>query len=253
MSKHVFEHPFETYKSSFCAATSSFDIFAQFKVSPNLSVTLDISPVSKLGCWLCVTSWRRVTVTCEPISGTRVGTLLARCNCALVVAMLQITVTALGWPGGFIMEVLSMVLAFSLVIVGVEALEAENFLRFFLSAAIAGPRPWANTWWASFVRWWRLSGVGLWWECSCDDAADVWRWWCCWWEREDDGGTSSEDLESEEPSEREPPSSDGEYIESSERERPGFKKIYERSFLWLNIRIIEIVCSNVCEGQNFGQ
>jgi len=98
-----------------------------------------ISTTSKLGCWLCVTSCRRDNAIddCGVNSGPRVGTLLARCSCFLEEILAARTVAtedvALVESAGFVLVLL--------VITGVDDLEAENFLRFLLRAARAGPRP----------------------------------------------------------------------------------------------------------------
>lgn len=105
------------------------------------SLILAGSMTSKLGSWLCVASCRRGVIDdCGVISGPRVGTLLARCSCFLEQTLDVRTVAteciALE-SGGFVLVLL--------VIAGVDDLEVENFLRFFLRAAKAGPRPWLNT------------------------------------------------------------------------------------------------------------
>lgn len=168
-----------------------------------------ISTTSRLGCWLCVTSCRRDVVIdkCGVNSGPRVGTLLARCNCffeEILAARTVATEDVVLESAGFVLVLL--------VIAGVDDLEAENFLRFFLRAAKAGPRPWVNMWCASWCcAWWCA-----WWE---------WEWWGCWELCTSWLAPSNEDFESEEPSDREPPSSDaGEYTESSERDLPEKKK-----------------------------
>lgn len=176
-----------------------------------------ISTTSRLGCWLCVTSCRRDNVIddCGVNSGPRVGTLLARCSCffeEILAARTVATEDVVLESAGFVLVLL--------VIAGVDDLEAENFLRFFLRAAKAGPRPWVNIWCASWCVWWEWE----WWGCCV-----LWASWLA---------PSKEDFESEEPSDREPPSSDaGEYTESSERDLPEKRKgrlfIYEYSFLSL--------------------
>lgn len=161
--------------------------------------------VSRLGCWLWVESCLRDKL-CAERSGLRAGTLLARWSWFLEVVF-PIAEEAEEFLTGSV-DRLSTVLAFSLVIAGVEAREAENFLRFFRSAARAGPRPWENTWWFSerpFVLCWLAA-----WECSWADGS-------C-------GPPSKDDFESDDPSERNPPSSEaGGYIESSDRDLPAEK------------------------------
>ena len=100
-----------------------------------------ISTTSRLGCWLCVTSCRRDVIIdeCSVNSGPRVGTLLARCSCffeEILAARTVATEDVVLESAGFVLVLL--------VIAGVDDLEAENFLRFFLRAARAGPRPWVN-------------------------------------------------------------------------------------------------------------
>lgn len=100
------------------------------------SLILATSMTSKLGCWLCITSCRRDVIDdCGVISGPRVGTLLARCSCFLEQTFDARTVATeciVLESGGFVLVLL--------VIAGVDDLEEENFLRFFLRAAKAGPR-----------------------------------------------------------------------------------------------------------------
>lgn len=167
------------------------------------SLILATSMTSKLGCWLCITSCRRVVIDdCGVISGPRVGTLLARCSCFLeqtLDARMVATECIVLESAGFVLVLL--------VIAGVDDLEEENFLRFFLRAAKAGPRPWLNMW---CVSWW-CAWEWEWWECCV---------LCTSWL-----AISKEDFESDEPSDRDPPSSDaGEYTESSERDLPGKRK-----------------------------
>lgn len=101
------------------------------------SLILATSMTSKLGCWLCITSCRRVVIDdCGVISGPRVGTLLARCSCFLEQTLDARTVAT----ECIVLESAGFVLVL-LVIAGVDDLEEENFLRFFLRAAKAGPRP----------------------------------------------------------------------------------------------------------------
>lgn len=99
-----------------------------------------ISTTSRLGCWLCVTSCRlgNITDDCGVNSGPLVGTLLARCSCfcELILAAKMVATEVALESAGFVLVLL--------VIAGVDNLEAENFLRFFLRAARAGPRPWVN-------------------------------------------------------------------------------------------------------------
>lgn len=170
---------------------------------PCCSLILAISMMSRLGCWLCKASCRRDNNDdCGVNSGARVGTLLARCSCFFETLEARTVATecmVLG-SAGFVLVLL--------VIAGVEDLDAENFLRFFLRAASAGPKPWANMW---CVSWWCT-----WW---------AWEWWGCCTLCTSGPGVSREDLESDEPSDREPPSSDaGEYTESSDRDLPAKRR-----------------------------
>lgn len=169
--------------------------------------SLAISTTSRLGCWLCVTSCRRDNVIddCGVNSGPRVGTLLARCSCFFEEILAARTVAT----DDVVLESAGFVLVL-LVIAGVDDLEEENFLRFFLRAARAGPRPWVNMWCASWCVW-------DWWGCCV---------LCTSWP-----APSKEDFESEEPSDREPPSSDaGEYTESSERDLPEKRRRHSFSY-----------------------
>lgn len=88
-----------------------------------------------------MTSCRRDNIIddCGVNSGPRVGTLLARCSCFCEQILAARTVATEDdiESAGFVLVLL--------VIAGVDDLEAENFLRFFLRAARAGPRPWVNT------------------------------------------------------------------------------------------------------------
>lgn len=176
--------------------------------SPCCALMRSLMIISTLisGCrWLCVTSCHcdDVIDDCGVNSGPRVGTLLARCNCFFFEEILAVRTVA---TEDVVLESAGFVLVL-LVIAGVDDLEAENFLRFFLRAARAGPRPWVNMWCASWCEWWDWE----WWGC-CP--------FCTSWP-----APSREDFESEEPSDREPPSSDaGEYTESSERDLPERRK-----------------------------
>lgn len=104
---------------------------------------MTISTTSRLGCWLCVTSCRRDDAIddCGVNSGPRVGTLLARCSSFFEEILLAARTVA---TEDVVLESAGFVLVL-LVIAGVDDLEAENFLRFFLRAARAGPRAWVNT------------------------------------------------------------------------------------------------------------
>lgn len=172
---------------------------------------------ARLGCWLCVTSCRRDDVIddCGVNSGSRLGTLLARCSCFFEEEILAARTVA---TDDVVLESAGFVLVL-LDIAGVDDLEAENFLRFLLRAARAGPRPWVNMWCASWgCTWWGCCALCISWPAP-----------------------SKEDFESEEPSDREPPSSDaGEYTESSERDLPENRKRHLFIYKWLHCYFVEI-------------
>lgn len=80
-------------------------------------------------------------------SGLRVGTLLARCSCFLLTRDTRAEVMGCRtFSTGRVAEVPVLLLPLLVVMTGVEARDAENFLRFLRRAASAGPILYPKTW-----------------------------------------------------------------------------------------------------------